>query len=142
MIELYLSSDGKHTVHVTAETPEEMATLVSEAKALYQEVLRTYGTKAQMWSDAKQSNGNEWPRHGREAHRHGAGSPCRICAGVSHPPESDGVAQWQARSILVLPHAVHERRVVSGHPGSDQSAIHAAQRCLSVNAQRATSNQA
>jgi hypothetical protein len=58
MIELYLSSDGKHTVHVTAETPAEMAALVPEAKALYQDVLRTYGTKAQMWGDAIHGKGN------------------------------------------------------------------------------------
>lgn len=58
MIELYLSTDGKHTVHVTAETPAEMASLVPEAKALYQDVLRTYGTKPQLWNEARQRNGN------------------------------------------------------------------------------------
>jgi hypothetical protein len=58
MIELFLSTDGKHTVHVTAETPEEMATLVPEAKTLYQDVLRTYGTKPQLWSDAMHRTGN------------------------------------------------------------------------------------
>jgi hypothetical protein len=58
MIELFLSSDGKHTVHITAETPTEMAALVPEAKALYQDVLRTYGTKAQMWGEAMKGNGH------------------------------------------------------------------------------------
>ena len=58
MIELFLSTDGKHTVHVNAETPEEMATLAPYAKALYQKVLDEYGTKAKMWGDAIHGNGN------------------------------------------------------------------------------------
>ena len=58
MIELFLSSDGKHTVHVSADTPEQMATLVPHAMTLYQDVLATYGTKAQMWGDAIQNKGN------------------------------------------------------------------------------------
>ena len=58
MIELYLSSDGKHTVHVSADTPEQMAVLVPHAKALYQDVLSTYGTKAQMWGEAIHGNGH------------------------------------------------------------------------------------
>jgi hypothetical protein len=57
MIELFLSTDGKHTVHVTAETPAEMAILVPEAKALYQDVLHTYGTKAEMWGEVMNGNG-------------------------------------------------------------------------------------
>jgi hypothetical protein len=49
MIELFLSTDGKHTIHVTAETPEEMAELAPKAKALYHKVVAEFGTKAQMW---------------------------------------------------------------------------------------------
>ena len=49
MIELFLSSDGKHTVHVSADTPEQMAELAPKARALYEEVLKRFGTKAQMW---------------------------------------------------------------------------------------------
>jgi len=49
MIELYLSSDGKHTVHVSAETPEELAELAPKAKALYEKIIESYGNKAQMW---------------------------------------------------------------------------------------------
>lgn len=47
MIELFLSIDGKHTVHVAAETPEKLAELVPLAKALYQQVLAEYGAKGQ-----------------------------------------------------------------------------------------------
>ena len=36
MIELYLSSDGKHTVHVSADTPEQLRDLVPAAKASIQ----------------------------------------------------------------------------------------------------------
>ena len=49
MIELFLSTDGKHTVHASAQTPEEMAKLAPVAKALYKRVLEEFGTKAQMW---------------------------------------------------------------------------------------------
>ncbi|MSP12825.1 MAG: hypothetical protein EXR62_07695 [Chloroflexi bacterium] len=60
MIELYLSSDGKHTVHVTADTPEQLTALVPVAKVLYREVLTEFGTKAQLWEEANhpQSNGH------------------------------------------------------------------------------------
>jgi hypothetical protein len=49
MIELFLSSDGKHTVHVSAETPEELTDLAPKAKALYEKIIESYGNKAQMW---------------------------------------------------------------------------------------------
>ena len=49
MMELYLSSEGKHTVHVSAETPEEMVKLLPQAKLIYEAVVRKYGTKAEMW---------------------------------------------------------------------------------------------
>ena len=52
MIELFLSSDGKHTVHVSAETPEELSELAPSAKELYETILRSYGNKAQMWQEA------------------------------------------------------------------------------------------
>ena len=52
MIELFLSSDGKHTVHVSAETPEELAALAPKAKGLYEMVVESYGNKAQMWQKA------------------------------------------------------------------------------------------
>lgn len=47
MIELFLSSDGKHTVHVSADTPEQLKDLVPAAKVLYREVITEFGTKAQ-----------------------------------------------------------------------------------------------
>ena len=47
MIELFLSSDGKHTCHISADTPEQMKDLVPVAKALYREVITEFGTKAQ-----------------------------------------------------------------------------------------------
>ena len=53
MIELYLSSDGKHTVHVSAETPAQMNELAPYARGLYERVLQQYGTKPQLWEAAK-----------------------------------------------------------------------------------------
>lgn len=50
MIELYLSSDGKHTVHVSTETLEEIVELAP--KALYDKIVEAYGNKAQMWQEA------------------------------------------------------------------------------------------
>ena len=52
MVELYLSSDGKHTVHVGADTPEEMVKLLPQAQVIYDAVVRKYGTKARMWHEA------------------------------------------------------------------------------------------
>jgi hypothetical protein len=53
MIELYLSSDGKHTVHVSAETRAQMDELAPYAKGLYERVLEQYGTKPQLWEAAR-----------------------------------------------------------------------------------------
>lgn len=47
MIEIFLSSDGKHTVHASADTAEHLKDLVPVVKALYREVIREFGTKAQ-----------------------------------------------------------------------------------------------
>jgi hypothetical protein len=52
MIDLFLSSDGKHTVHVSADTPEELSELAPSAKELYETILQSYGNKAQMWQEA------------------------------------------------------------------------------------------
>ena len=58
MIELYLSSDGKHTVHAAADTPEQLLRLVPSASELYEQVLGSYGTKAQMWQEATNARSN------------------------------------------------------------------------------------
>ena len=47
MMELFLSSDGKHTVHVSAETPDKLIKLLPEAKLVYEAVVRAYGGKGQ-----------------------------------------------------------------------------------------------
>ena len=58
MIELYLSSDGKHTVHVSAETPAQMNELAPYARGLYERVLQQYGTKPQLWEAARNGQAN------------------------------------------------------------------------------------
>lgn len=65
MIDLYLSTDGKHTIHVSAQTPEEMAELAPQAKALYQKVLSEFGSKAQMWESVIAGRGNGPARMGK-----------------------------------------------------------------------------
>ena len=57
MIELFLSTDGKHTVHVSADTPEQMTELVPKAKALYQAVLAEFGAKGQTAQAPRSGNG-------------------------------------------------------------------------------------
>ncbi len=57
MIELFLSTDGKQTVHIQAETKEEMDKLLPYAKALYLKIVDELGTKAQMWQEAMNGNG-------------------------------------------------------------------------------------
>ena len=49
MIEFYLSSDGKHTVHLSAESAEELHRLSPVAKALYEGIVASYGSKPEMW---------------------------------------------------------------------------------------------
>lgn len=58
MIELFLSTDGKHTVHVSADTPEQLKALVPNAKALYQEILAEFGAKAERGQTAVNGNGH------------------------------------------------------------------------------------
>jgi hypothetical protein len=64
MIELFLSTDGKHTVHVVAETPDELEELLPHAHKLYSEVLRTYGSKVQMWQGVMAAKGNGEAQNG------------------------------------------------------------------------------
>jgi hypothetical protein len=68
MLELYLSTDGKHTVHAAAQTPEEMAKLAPVAKALYQKVLEEFGTKAAMWQSVINGHGHTNGRAKSNAH--------------------------------------------------------------------------
>ena len=72
MIDLYLSSDGKHTVHVSAQTPAEIVDLLPEAEAVYDAVVRKYGTKAEMTN----GNGNgKMSEKGAVEPAHGAKAP-------------------------------------------------------------------
>ncbi|MDD5415923.1 MAG: hypothetical protein PHE48_02865 [Candidatus Daviesbacteria bacterium] len=64
MIELYLSTDGKHTIHLQTVSQEEMDKLFPYAKQLYQKIVDELGTKAQMWHDAINSNGNGVKKNG------------------------------------------------------------------------------
>lgn len=72
MIELYLSSDGKHTVKVSAQDREEMDKLSPYARRLYEGVLSQYGTKAQMWDTVMNGNGNGKRYHNGHANHNGA----------------------------------------------------------------------
>lgn len=60
MIELFLSSDGKHTVHASADTPEQLRDLVPVAKVLYREIIGEFRTKGQALPEAtaRTSNGH------------------------------------------------------------------------------------
>lgn len=49
MIELYLSTDGKHTVHLSAMTLEETERLMPEALRFYRHIVKELGTKPALW---------------------------------------------------------------------------------------------
>lgn len=49
MIEFYLSTDGKHTVHLSAETAEELNRLAPVARSLYESIVASYGNKPELW---------------------------------------------------------------------------------------------
>lgn len=66
MIDLFLSTDGKSTVHVSANTPEELNELAPAAKALYESILKSYGNKAQMWEAAMKANAQLPPLRGQK----------------------------------------------------------------------------
>ena len=76
MIDLFLSSDGKHTVHVSAQTPEEIVDLLPQAEAVYEAVVAKYGAKGQM------ANGNgsssEVKTNGTEPTRNGKAPVCPV----------------------------------------------------------------
>lgn len=62
MIDVYLSSDGKHTVHLNVATVEESEKLLPDALRLYGLIVEQLGTKPALWEavmNGKQSqNGN------------------------------------------------------------------------------------
>lgn len=65
LIELYLSTDGKHTIHIQSVSQEEMDKLFPYAKELYQKIVDELGTKAQMWHDAISGNSNGVKKNGQ-----------------------------------------------------------------------------
>ena len=79
MMELFLSSDGKHTVHVSAQTAKEMEQLLPNAKAVYEAIISEYGTKVEMWKHA----GNGKAKSNGAAGANGKGKPAVV-------PEPEG----------------------------------------------------
>jgi hypothetical protein len=53
-----LSTDGKHTVPVSADSPEQLNQLAPHAMRLYDAVLKSYGTKAEMWQEVVNGKAN------------------------------------------------------------------------------------
>jgi hypothetical protein len=58
MIQLYLSSDGKHTVNVSADSADQLEKLVPYAKELYTSVLGEFGGRVQANKVVKQAKAN------------------------------------------------------------------------------------
>ena len=70
MMELFLSSDGKHTVHVAAETPDKLIKLLPQAKLVYEAVVQAYGGKGPVRKPANgeaKGHGNGNGKHEGEA---------------------------------------------------------------------------
>ncbi len=61
--ELFLSTDGKNTVRVKANTPKGRTEAMKYAKAVYEKLVARYGTKAEQYTKANpiQTNGKEAP---------------------------------------------------------------------------------
>jgi len=57
MIEIYLSSDGKNTLHVQSESPKELNKDLPYARELFKRILKEFGTKPQMWGEVMNGNG-------------------------------------------------------------------------------------
>jgi hypothetical protein len=100
MIELFLSSDGKHTVHVSADTPEQLRDLVPAAKVLYREVIAEFEAKCQAGAKA--------PSTTRNGHTNGQATVGK---------RVDNVEQAQAMVAPLCP--VHQTQMVwrNGHRG-------------------------
>ena len=98
MIELFLSSDGKHTVHVSADTPEQLAELAPKAKALFEKVLVMFGTKAEMGEAVINNKANG---HAQVGKRVDTVEQAREAV-VPHAPCGDGVSPGEVRTFLVL----------------------------------------
>jgi hypothetical protein len=58
-IELYLSTDGKHTVHYKAQSPEGRRKGLGASMMLFDAIKRKYGTKADMWGEAMKNGKKE-----------------------------------------------------------------------------------
>ena len=58
MMERFLSSDGKHTVHVAAETPDKLIQLLPQAKLVYEAVVQAYGKNPAQKPANSNGNGN------------------------------------------------------------------------------------
>lgn len=62
MFELYLSTDGKHTVHVSVDKIEDEATMMKvyeNAKKVYQRLVEDFGTKQAQAVKEYSKNGKE-----------------------------------------------------------------------------------
>lgn len=118
MIELYLSSDGKHTVHVSADTPEQLRDLVPAAKVLYREVVAEFGAKSPMLPEATPA-----PSNGHTAVGQRIDTVAQAQAAVTpHCPLHKTAAETapgSARAVLVLSAPKARWSVVSGHAGRD-----------------------
>lgn len=65
MIEVYLSTDGKHTVHLSAMSVEETERLLPEATRIYCGIAKELGTKPQLWEsvmNGKSHGGDALPK--------------------------------------------------------------------------------
>lgn len=93
-IELYLSTDGKHTVRYDAETPEGRRRGLEAAMALYDAIEKKYGSKAEMWG--KVMNGKETkkcPECGAEMTKRKGKKTGKEFWGCSKYPECKGI-EW------------------------------------------------
>jgi len=83
-LELFLSSDGKHTVHLETDTKEQRDEGIPYAKALYKKIIEEFGTKQSLnkstynddgvkgegWCDIHKVQMKKYTKEGRSWYSH------------------------------------------------------------------------
>lgn len=75
MMEIFLSSDGKHTVHLSASSVEESERLLPSAMALYNAIVEKLGTKPSLWEPVMNGKRGRSESNGHEVAGNGTGGP-------------------------------------------------------------------
>ena len=102
MIEFYLSSDGKHTVHLSVDTTEELTRLSPVARSLYEGIVASYGNKPEMWQKVIAGKPGNQPATDTSASRSGGRAGGSTSADLSGTRSTDALTARSERVVLVM----------------------------------------